>query len=187
MDAYLHTHDAFSKYTQSQAISNILNGFSRLEVRDPALFDHLCEATLKCPINSLCAQGVANTVNALAKFSFRHVKCLEYLTDAMVKELIPASISMHRQAYGHKNDRRGFDPQAVANVANAYARLELPDQRLFSVLAEQVLVLPARVWDPQALALVLNAYAKADLFNEPLFRCVFIHVYIVKCIRVLKT
>jgi hypothetical protein len=49
------------------------------------------------------------------------------------------------------------------------------------------LVLPARVWDPQALALVLNAYAKADLFNEPLFRYVLIHVYIVKCIRVLKT
>jgi hypothetical protein len=75
------------------------------------------------------------------------------------------------------NDRRGFDPQAVANVANAYARLEIPDKELFDILARQALMLPRHVWDPQALALVLNAYAKADLCHEELFRyCLCAHV-----------
>lgn len=102
-------------------------------------------------------------MNALAKFSVRNDALLTHIAWVIVDYLIPSSLSLPAKdaAWRHKGmGFRGFDPQAVANVANAYARLSFKDDDLFRELGKQALALPPEAWDHQALALVLNAYAK---------------------------
>ena len=148
---------------EPQAISNVLNAYARLEIEDMELVDHLCKATTRCRPEDLTAQGVANTVNALAKFGVRDDALLNHIAEVIVETLVPNSLSAPSKeaAWRHKGmGFRGFDPQAVANVANAYARLNFRHDDLFRELGTQALALPPEAWDHQALALVLNAYAK---------------------------
>ena len=62
-----------------------------------------------------------------------------------------------------------FDPQAVANIVNAYARLEMRDEKLFALMEEVIVKMVCSRWDAQSVALVLHAYGKVELYPPRLF------------------
>ena len=168
----------------AQAVANILNGFSRLNVWDAELFAHLTHASLATPTGAFSAQAIANTLNAHARMGNRDLTLFAHMSrvirescdlqglglpagEARATAVQPSERGRGRSARGR--EALSFDPQAVANIVNAFARLGIRDELLFDQMHVVVLAIPAARWDSQAVALVLNAYARMELYPQELF------------------
>ena len=171
-------------HCDTQAVANILNGFARMNIWDAELFAHLSEASMMTPHYLFSAQGIANTLNAHARMSNRDLDLFRYLSGVIQQGCAQrglASVGVSKgtgERLGSEMQGRSgresrevlrFDPQAVANIVNAFARLEIYDEALFATMEEVILGIASARWDAQAVALVLNAYAKLQMHPPRLF------------------
>ena len=174
-------------HCDAQAVANILNGFSRMDVWDAELFAHMSQATMMTPTAAFSAQGVANTLNAHARMNNRHLELFSYMSQVIQEACALQGLTVggkdssevpRAQPQGNLAGARSgrerrevlsFDPQAVANIVNAFARLDIRDEELFALMEEVIYKIAPSRWDAQAVALVLNAYARLDLHPLRLF------------------
>jgi hypothetical protein len=140
----------------TQAISVILNALSKAATSTPpvlvpaAVIAHLELAMGAMKPQDWTAQAVGISVNALANLRYGHGSALRLLRDAALTL-----------------DSSHMDPQALANIVNAFARphvLELVDtQPLFEHMAAQALEMRQDDFTTQAAALVARAFARPNV------------------------
>jgi hypothetical protein len=151
----------------AQNIAIVSNALARVERLDLPLLTHLSYMVQQMHPDQFDAQAVANIVNAYIKLDVPE-EVASYLLEYM---------SVVTQILEVETD---FTPQAISNIANAYARTAaVPlDRALFAHLAMAAQRLPPASFNAQAVANIVNAYAKvahlvstrdAAVDLEPLF------------------
>ena len=148
-------------HCDAQAVANILNGFSRMDVCDAELFAHMSQATMMTPTTAFSAQGVANTLNAHARMNNRDLELFRYVSQVIQeacalqgltvggRKSVEAPRAQPQGSLGGSRSGRerremlSFDPQAVANIVNAFARLDIRDEDLFALMEEIIFKIAA--------------------------------------------
>ena len=138
------------EHFDTQAISVIMNSLSKAGECAPQVLTHLHRAISCMQPTDWTGQAVGITVNGLANLKYPEAGALRLMRDAAMT-LSPTGV-------------RALDPQALANIVNAFARphvMELLDtQPLFDRMADIALELSPLKYSAQAAALTARAFAK---------------------------
>jgi hypothetical protein len=136
----------------TQAISVMLNALSKAGKAPPAVLAHLHQGMGAMKAQDWTAQAVGISVNALANLRYPQGSAFGLMRDAALTL--------------DKTRDTALDPQALANIVNAFARphvMELVDTLpLFRHMAAQALEMPPDAFSAQAAALTARAFAKPE-------------------------
>jgi hypothetical protein len=129
----------------SQAISNILNAYAGLGVRDLALFSALASVIRATPPEAFTPQAISTILNSCVR--------VQYQDEALFKKMAAAA-KLHPPS--------GFTHQTCALILNAFTRAgQNAPEDLQRYLAAVIDSLEPQNLSPQALATIVNAYTRA--------------------------
>ena len=128
----------------SQAISNILNAYAGLGVRDLGLFSALASAIRATPPEAFTPQAISTILNSCVRVQYQ---------DAALFRKMAAAAAVHPPS--------AFTHQTCALILNAFTRAgqDAPED-LKRYLAAVIDSLDPQNLSPQALATIVNAYTR---------------------------
>ncbi len=109
------------------------------------------------PNQGLLLKHIGNILNAFVR--------LDHINDQVFRRL---SVLAQSIPLPH-------DAQSISLIANAFAKAEIKDIKLFSFLSNSALALPIGDIGAQSLAVLANAYAKSGVRDHALFRRLCLH------------
>jgi uncharacterized membrane protein YgcG len=186
--------------TYAQAVALVLNAYAKVELHPPRVFEVLSNLAVTLPRQSWNAQAVANVANALAKADVAHTSSkytvlLDKLGD-ICGAMSPAdftgqAVSSIMNAYAKLDHScpklfrhmartillmplATFQPQAIANIVNAFMRFKDWDtdarmMEVFERMSEAAQRNAPRAFSGQAISVILNAYVRKGLIDRELF------------------
>ncbi|CAK0837090.1 unnamed protein product, partial [Prorocentrum cordatum] len=131
-------------------LATFANALARLEVRDEQMLTELARA-LRGKFRKCNTFQAANIANAFARLVFAE--------RTVFLQLLPAYVTAHS---------RRFSVKDIAQVLNAYAKVQLRSTSVFSSLAGRCRAQVPRM-DCHALSVVANAHARLLVRDQPLF------------------
>ncbi len=105
----------------------------------------------------LLLKHIGNILNALVR--------LDHINEQVFRRLSLLAQSIPLQ----------HDAQSISLIANAFAKAEIKDIKLFAFLSNSALALPTGDIGAQSLAVLANAYAKSGVRDHALFRRLCLH------------
>eukprot|EP00927_Polykrikos_kofoidii_P073425 TRINITY_DN69463_c0_g1_i1.p1 TRINITY_DN69463_c0_g1~~TRINITY_DN69463_c0_g1_i1.p1 ORF type:complete len:522 (+),score=101.01 TRINITY_DN69463_c0_g1_i1:93-1658(+) len=155
MDACARRLKVIHREVDGPNCATILNSYARLSECDPELFNALARSVIQTNPRSFAVHHISIIMNAFAKCQIRKPGLLHLLAGFIDGRLHEMS------------------PQNVANVANAFARLEVYEQTLFWEMQKRIVSEDLSAYKSFELANLTHSLAKLNCGSRRLFGALF--------------